>query len=260
MKKDHEKVLLKVEEGIKEALKNKLYNYKRETNYMPFQNAILGKTNCAIYSFGISISTWLGQNRKGGYEEIARILAETAGSKVITQYEIPFSITKSTENKIYDIYKSIRKGETKPTTKKLAKRIKSFAKQKKGIHEDRVVDVFIRDKEDNLYFIDISSPKSNMKESYALKLKLLNWLALGYANYKAKTINAFIGLPYNPYHPKPYDRFSTKIFDRESDIFVQEKLWNTFAGFDVYDDLIRIVEKVGQENMVLLKQKVSELD
>ena len=51
--------------------------------------------------------------------------------------------------------------------------IKKFAKGKEGIHQDSVVDVFIKDKDKNLFIFDISSPKSNMKEAKSLKLKIM---------------------------------------------------------------------------------------
>ena len=261
LKKKRDKIIKKVEDGIKAALKSKLSTYNRETKYMPFVQAILGEKNTSIYSFGISIATWLGQNRKGGYEEIARILAEAAGSQVKIQYEIPHSITDQTEKKIYEIYTSIKRGETNPDADTLFKNIKDFAEPKKGLHQDRIVDVFIIDKDKNYFFIDITSPKSNMKEAAALKLKLLNWTAIGLANYKeAKTMNAFIALPYNPYHPGEYIRFSTKIFDKSKDILIQEKFWDKIAGFKVYDQLIETIQRVGSENMEKILKKIDKLD
>ena len=71
-KKEKEKILSKVEKGLEVALKNKMDRYERETTYMPFAEAILGEKNTAIYSFGISITTWFGQNRKGGYTRIIK--------------------------------------------------------------------------------------------------------------------------------------------------------------------------------------------
>ena len=136
MKKTEEQIIEEVEKGIRLALIKKMNSYKRETSYMPFQDAILGKKNTALYSFGISISTWLGQNRKGGYEEIARILSTAAGSEVKVQYEIPFSISEKTEKKIYSLYTLIRKKKLEPDADKLAKKIKKFTKSKKGKHEE----------------------------------------------------------------------------------------------------------------------------
>ena len=176
------------------------------------------------------------------------------------QYKIPYSITKDTEKKIYEIYTSILRGEISPDANTLAKQIKKFAKGKEGIHQDSVVDVFIKDKDKNLFIFDISSPKSNMKEAKSLKLKIMNWTALGYANFKnVKSIYAFIALPYNPYNPKEYARFSTKIFDKSRDILVQDKFWDKIAGFKVYDKLIQTIQKVGSENMEDLLKKVDGL-
>jgi hypothetical protein len=257
--KNTKKIISAVEKGLKIALENKMSTYKRETKYMPFMDGIFGKKNTAIYSFGISIATWFGQNTKGGYEEIARILGEAAGKEVKTQYHIPHNINKTTSNKIYDLYQNIRKKKLNPDVDDLSKKIESFAEKGEGTHEDKVVDVFIKDKENNLIFIDISSPKSNMKEAGALKLKLMNWLALGYANYEYNSISAIIGFPYNPYHPKPYSRFSTQIFDKDKDILIQEKFWDTIAGFKIYDDLIKTVQKVGDKNQKKMLEKISNL-
>ena len=257
--KNKKKIISAVEKGLKIALENKMSTYKRETKYMPFMDGIFGKKNTAIYSFGISIATWFGQNTKGGYEEIARILGEAAGKEVKTQYHIPYNINKTTSNKIYDLYQNIRKKKLNPDVDDLSKKIESFAEKGEGTHEDKVVDVFIKDKENNLIFIDISSPKSNMKEAGALKLKLMNWLALGYANYEYNSISAIIGFPYNPYHPKPYSRFSTQIFDKDKDILIQEKFWDTIAGFKIYDDLIKTVQKVGDKNQKKMLKKISNL-
>ena len=259
MNQKQKKILLKVEKGIRQALKKKMDNYKRETKYMPFVESILGKKNTSIYSFGISIATWFGQNSKGGYEEIARILGESAGKEVKTQYHIPFNISRDASSEIYQLYQNIRKGKTNPDVEDLAKQIESLAEKGGGLHEDKVVDVFIKDKENNLLFIDITSPKSNMKESGALKLKLMNWLALGYANYEYNSISAIIGFPYNPYHPKTYNRFSTAIFDKDKDILIQDKFWNSIAGFDVYAHLIKIIKKVGKENQKKMNLKITNL-
>src|SRR6056300_276525 len=112
--KNKKSIITKVEKGLKLALENKMNSYKRETTYMPFMEGIFGKKNTAIYSFGISIATWFGQNTKGGYEEIARILGEAAGKEVQTQYHIPYNINKSTSNKIYELYQNIRKKKLNP--------------------------------------------------------------------------------------------------------------------------------------------------
>jgi len=246
-KKDKLKVLKTIEQGFDLAWKKKLKNYSRESKYMPFMDALIGKKRVAEYSFAISLATWFGQNSGGGYETITKILAEAAGSEVETQYEIPYSINQKTSNKVNEFYRKIRKKEISPDMLEIEKKIQKFSKKMKGLHEDKIVDVFIRDKDNNIYFIDITSPKSNMKEAAALKLKLMNWLAIAYANYEFSKVYAFVAFPYNPYHPNPYTRFSTDIFDKNRDIKFQENFWNLIAGFDVYEDLLKIINKVCKE-------------
>ena len=259
MKKGNKDTLKIIEKKFNEALQIKISRYKRETKYMPFMDAILGKENTRLYSFGISMATWMGQSSNSGYETIAKILAESAGSKVYTQYEIPYTLTKETDSKIYDFYMSIRSRKMVPKSDQLQKEIKKFAQSVEGIDNDRIVDVFIIDKDNNHYFIDITSPKSNMKEASSLKLKLMRWTAIGLSGYKAKKVYAFVAFPYNPNHPKPYKRFSTDIFDENNDILIQENFWNKISGFEVYDELIKIINKVGKKNVKAIKSKIEKL-
>ena len=78
-------------------------------------------------------------------------------------------------------------------------------------------------------------------------------------NYEYNSVSAIIGFPYNPYHPKEYNRFSTQIFDKNNDILVQESLWNSIAGFDVYNDLIKTVQKVGKQNQKKISSKIKKI-
>jgi hypothetical protein len=205
------------------------------------------------------MATWMGQSTNSGYETIARILAESAGSTVHTQYEIPYTLTKETDAKIYDLFESIRSKQMSPRSEHLQEKIREFAKGANGYDNDRVVDVFIKDKDNNHYFIDITSPKSNMKEAGALKLKLMRWTAIGLSSYKANKVYAFVAFPYNPNYPEPYKRFSTSIFDEKKDILIQENFWNKISGFEVYDDLLKIINKVGKKNMKAMKAKIKQL-
>ena len=253
-------VLKKLENGFDEALENKIKNYNRETNYMPFLESIFSKKNTNIYSLGISLATWLGMSSGGGYEEISKILSVSAGNKAITQYKINKTLTKQTDAKIHEMWQSIKKNEIDSNPENILSELKSFVKGCDGVDSDRVVDVFITDKDNNITFIDITSPKSNMKESAALKLKLMRWQALGLAHYKAKKVRAVVALPYNPYHPKPYKRFSSIILVKDKDVLVQEKFWNHIAELEIYEDLLKIISKVGKKHMSkmnLLVDKIS---
>ena len=88
-----------------------------------------------------------------------------------------------------------------------------------------------------------------MKEFVALKLKLLRWTALRLSQNRDAEVFTRIAIPYNPYHPEPYERWTLKgLFDIESDeIMVGAEFWNFVASGDVYEELLDVFEHAGNE-------------
>ena len=77
---------------------------------------------------------------------------------------------------------------------------------------------------------------------------LLRWYAAGVATYPGQRIRTAIALPYNPYHPKPYQRWTLKgMLDLENEVYIAEEFWNFLAGFDVHDQLLDCFERAGLE-------------
>ena len=253
-------VLQKVKKHLLKVMEAKLLNYSPETSYMPFQKAIMGERYRAIYSFVHSVSTTFGMSL---WEQFAETLGKESGMKVRRQYDIPFSISDNTDMEINSILKKIKRKEMVCNTIEINKLIKQFAEPGlAGIKdEDKRVDVFIEDKNKNLYFIDITSPKPNIKEFAAMKLKLMRWTAIGYANYKAKSVQALLCMPYNPGFPKPYKRFGGDITcDFSNDIKIQNDFWDTVAGFPVYDGLVGVFEIVGKKIRNKLEEKMKTFE
>lgn len=124
------------------------------------------------------------------------------------------------------------------------------------IDGDSTVDVFLKDKAGNEYFIDITTVKNNLKGFESLKLKMLRWIALRASTDKTVNANSYIAIPYNPYYPEPYARWNSTIIDPKDDIKVQEDYWN-FIGNNpnTYKELLEIFEEVGKE----LRDKIDEM-
>ena len=250
------KILQKVKKHLLKVIQDKITNYNPESEYMPFQKAIVGERYRAIFSFVHSVSTSLGMSV---WEQFAEIIGKEAGMKVIKQYDIPYSISDESDIKINNILKQIKRKEIKCNTQEINSKIKKFSKPgQKGItDEDKRVDIFIEDKNKNIYFIDITSPKPNIKEFGAMKLKLMRWTAIGYANYNANNVYSLLCMPYNPYYPKPYKRFSGDITcDFKNDIKIQNDFWDLIAGFQIYDELVKIFEIVGKKTRNKLEKKI----
>ena len=64
---------------------------------------------------------------------------------------------------------------------------------------------------------------------------------------KAK-INTLIAIPYNPYEPKPYSRWTMSgMLDLEKELKVANEFWDFLGGNGVYQDLLDCFERVGIE-------------
>ncbi|HBW89939.1 MAG TPA: hypothetical protein DEG17_13935 [Cyanobacteria bacterium UBA11149] len=70
------------------------------------------------------------------------------------------------------------------------------------------------------------------------------------------SIRTCIGIPYNPYYPKKYQRWTSNECDYQEDLLIQERLWQEFSGGeDIFEELIEIFKEVGDN---LLREKISD--
>lgn len=121
--------------------------------------------------------------------------------------------------------------------------------------------MFVRiDDEEN--FFDITSAKPNMKEFVALKLKLLRWTALRLSQDNKVKVFTRLAIPYNPYHPEPYERWTLKgLYDLEvGEVLVGKSFWNFVANENIYEQLLDIFEEVGKKLRIEIDRKFSELN
>lgn len=61
-------------------------------------------------------------------------------------------------------------------------------------------------------------------------------------------INTLIAIPYNPYEPKPYSRWTMAgMLDLDKELKVAEEFWDFIGGKGSYNDLLACFERVGIE-------------
>ena len=90
--------------------------------------------------------------------------------------------------------------------------------------------------------------KKSIGDFKAFKRMLLEWAAAEMARNPSISIETLIGIPYNPYEPKPYERWTLKgIFDLENELKVADELWDFFGGPGTYYDLLDCFEIAGIE-------------
>jgi hypothetical protein len=229
-----------------ETVREKLRNYKPETEHMPFHHRLLGKDRYAMFSFIQSINTTFGISI---WEQVAVILAKGAGYDVERQYKLLGEIDEKTQKIIDDIHTKLRARKIKKVNKILEIEMirKSIKDGKPKEHPDSIVDLFVIINEQENYF-DITSAKPNKKEFSALKRKLLIWTALRLSIDKNANVMTRLAIPYNPYHPKLYKRWTLGgLYDLErGEILIGEEFWNFVGGGDIYNELLDVFEEAGE--------------
>jgi hypothetical protein len=108
------------------------------------------------------------------------------------------------------------------------------------------VDLFLQKSSGEVILIDIRSSTPNFANFVHYKKTILYWIAIWLYQYPEADINSFIAIPYNPYAPAPYERWTMKgMLDIEKELLVAEEFWDFVAGEKVYEDLLDCFERVG---------------
>ncbi|MEW5955082.1 MAG: TdeIII family type II restriction endonuclease [Candidatus Micrarchaeota archaeon] len=236
---------------LREKISEKLESYARETTPMPFHTRLFGEERMATYSFIQSCNTMLGTSI---FEQVAEIIAKPHFAEVSTQYDLRGKISNEEVAVIEEILRSLTSAKTSADKLNEVKRILSVKPSKSKTEKSRV-DLRVVDKNGLEYFFDVTSPKPNMKEFKELKRKLLTWTALS-----KKPVVTALAIPYNPYHPQPYERWTLRgLYDLKNEVFVEQDFWDFLGGKGAFFDLLQIFEEVGRELNPKINTKISEI-
>jgi len=241
----------KIKGLLRSKISDKLNKYARETTAMPFLVKLMQDSEkVASYSFIHSLATTLGMSV---YEKIAEIIASESYDEVRTGYDVEGEITNEENSIISKILQEI-KGGTRKTDKE--KEINEILKcnSDNGRKIKIRADLFLRKGNDE-YYIEIKTAKPNIDVFVKSKQKLLEWVAL-----RKKKVMTILAIPYNPYHPEPYSRFTMQGYlDEEKELYVAEKFWALLGGEGTYKKIIKIFDEVGKEFKEKIQQKIKEV-
>jgi hypothetical protein len=234
-----------ITETIKNCLRNKFQNYKPETDNMPFHYRLLGKDRMALFSFLQSLNTTFGISI---YEPVAKELAKLQFKEIHTQFKLGSIITQDAQYEIQQIMNDLSfEGEVnKPAeTERIRKVAQSGAENKlKSVK----VDLFLISKTDEIFMFDLKTVKPNKGDFISYKRNMLEWLAVYFFQNPDATVNTLISIPYNPYEPKQYARWTMKgMLDLKREVMVAEEFWDFLGGAGAYSDLLDCFEKAGVE-------------
>jgi type II restriction enzyme len=241
-------------------IRQKLANYNPETNSMPFHFRLLGKDRMALFSFIQSVNTMLGTSI---FEQVGKMIAEPGANRAIGQYkEFEGYISSEAVLKIDSIMRDLRSASRKPDKEKETKEVLSVAnKGDLGKKLKKRVDLFVEMKDGTEYYFEVKTAKPNINEFTGIKKQMLDWIAMrGSENPKAN-IKTIVAIPYNPYEPKPYERWTLQgLFDLRQEVLVGPEFWDLLGGKNTYEDLLKVFEQAGLELYNEIDKKMKNLN
>lgn len=236
-----------IAELLKAQIRRKLSEYTPETGNMPFHTRLLGKDRMALFSFIHSINTTLGTSV---FEQTAEIIARPHFEQAIHQYsEFNNTISSQAQSVIQEMMDDLRTGKKRPN--KHLETEKILASAQKGtlrtVKRPRI-DLFVLSRDNTECYFDLKTAKPNIGDFVGYKRNLLEWVAIrGAINPRVK-IMTMLAIPYNPYEPEPYQRWTLQgLFDVPKEILVAREFWDFLGGKKTYEEVLGVFEQVGIE-------------
>lgn len=233
-----------IEKLLCEVLRNKFQNYSPETNAMPFHTRLLGKDRMALFSFIHSINTNFGTTI---FEPVAKQLALINFKTAINQANPERIISSDALVEIQNIMDDLRSAVASPNKTNEIERLRKVCRSgKPNIVKLTKIDLLLESYDDELFCFDIKTAKPNKGGFQEFKRTLLEWVAATLYRNPDQKITTAIAIPYNPYEPKPYSRWTMAgMLDLSHELKVAEEFWDFLGGDGAYQDILKCFENVG---------------
>jgi len=235
-----------IKEYLTRVINEKLKNYKPETHVMPFHHRLLGKDKYIMFSFIQSMNTTFGMSV---FEQVGEIIASKFHKRAKKSFLLEGSLDNKMKNKVESIHSKLREGKSEADKNREITEIKKVTSLLPRRRDpDSTVDLFVQEKNGTEHYFDITSAKPNIKEFVELKRKLLKWTALRYSQGNKCKVLTQLAIPYNPYEPQPYERWTLRgLYDINKEILVGKDFWDFLGGKNTYKDLLITFEQVGKK-------------
>ena len=239
---------VEIRELLRKVLEGKLAKYGRETTAMPFMVKLMqSPKQVAAYSFIHSLSTMLGMS---AYEKISQIVASPHYDEAKRNYDVEGLITDEENAAVSRILQEIKNRDRNADKQREIQEILKCGSE--GGRKLKVrADLFLR-KGSEEFYVEIKTAKPNIDVFAKSKQKMLELVAI-----RKKNVSTIIGIPYNPYHPGKYLRFTIQNYlDKKEELYVQEKFWEFLGGDGTYSEILNVFDEVGKEFRDLIGEKI----
>lgn len=234
-----------VENTLRHSLRTKFQHYNPEPAVMPFHTRLLGKDRMALFSFIHSLNTNFGTSI---FEPVAKSLTESQFKVAKLQAVAGDKISEKAQRVIQDIMDNLTVNGN-PNKEAEIEAIRAVCQEgKMNTVKPTKVDVWLESHSDELFLFDIKTAKPNKGGFKEFKRTLLEWVGCVLAENPNRKIQTLIAIPYNPYEPKPYSRWTMAgMLDLDNELKVAQEFWDFLAGENAYQDLLDCFERVGIE-------------
>ena len=237
---------LQIQQVVINSLRNKFQNYNPEPASMPFHFRLLGKDRIALYSFIHSLSTNFGTSI---FEPVAKSLAELNFANAELQQKAGLQISSEAQQVIQNIMDNLTTAVTTPNKLQEIEAIRAVCQRgdMKTVKPTKI-DLKLIEQDGTIYLFDIKTAKPNAGGFKEFKRTLLEWVAATLATNPTAKVQTLIAIPYNPYEPQPYNRWTMRgMLDLENELKVAEEFWDFIGGQGAYNELLDCFEKAGIE-------------
>lgn len=235
-----------VENVLKNSLRHKFQNYNPEPASMPFHTRLLGKDRMALFSFIHSLNTNFGTSI---FEPVAKAVASDNFQSALSQQVAGTRISSEAHNVIQNILDNLATANSNPDKPAEIEGIRAVCQQGQ-MRTVRLtkVDIKLIANDGTVYLFDIKTAKPNAGGFKEFKRTLLEWAAAILADDPSANVQTIIAIPYNPYDPQPYNRWTIRgMLDLQNELKVAEEFWDFLGGQGAYRQLLDIFERVGIE-------------
>ena len=189
------------------------------------------------------------------YEDVSVIIAKPHCDECFRNYGVGGVISKEQEAVIKMIIRELgNKKRTPNIQKEIQAVLKADRKNANSQKSGEIADFYMKKKDEEFYF-EIKTVKPNIDVFKESKTKLLEWAAR-----RRKKIYPYLAFPYNPYHPKPYERFTEANFVKlNKDFLVGEQYWDFLGGQNTFQQLLDVFDTVGKKYKKELIKKFKEV-
>lgn len=197
----------------------------------------------ALFSFIHSLNTTFGTSV---FEPVAEAVAGSHFLFAKKQYVVGDSISAKAQAEIQAIMNDLTQGKDTDKAEEI-ERIRSVC-NKGTLNKMKTVkvDLLVADHDGSFHLFDLKTAKPNISNFKDFKRTLLEWVAIFLATNPNAKVSSYIAIPYNPYEPKPYERWTVKgMLDLSCELKVAEEFWDFLGKNHTYEELLGCFERAG---------------